>query len=54
MGVDQFRIVAVDPINGDRIIVEFSDDTQATFTLAQLIELAPERTPSDIKDKDLD
>jgi hypothetical protein len=53
MGVDQFRIVAVDHINGDRIIVEFSDDTQATLTLAQLMELAPARISSDINDKDL-
>jgi hypothetical protein len=53
MGVDQFRIVAVDHINGDKIIVEFSDETRAAFTLSQLIGLTPERRPSDIKDKDL-
>jgi hypothetical protein len=53
MGVDQFRIVGVDHADGDKIIVIFSDDTQATFTLAQLIGLEPKRIRSDIKDMDL-
>jgi hypothetical protein len=43
----QLRIVSVDHMNGDRVVVEFSDDTEATFTLDQLLSLLPDRPQSD-------
>jgi hypothetical protein len=42
----QFRIVGVDYIDGQKILVEFSDETHAVFTLVQLLSLTPDRTPS--------
>jgi hypothetical protein len=53
MGAHQLRISTVDMVGSDRIIVDFSDDTQAIFTLAQLTHLAPERSPSNTEEDDL-
>jgi len=39
----QLHIVGIDQLNGDRVVVEFSDDTEATFTLDQLLSLLPDR-----------
>jgi hypothetical protein len=39
----QLQIVSVDHLNGNRVVVEFSDDTEATFTLDQLLSLLPDR-----------
>jgi len=43
----QLHIVGVDQLNGDRVVVEFSDDTEATFTLNQLLSLLPDRVRAD-------
>ena len=36
-------ITSVDHIDGTDILVEFSDGTSASFTVEQLVELAPSR-----------
>ena len=40
----QLRIVSVDQLNGDRVVIALSDDTEATFTLDQLLTLLPDRS----------
>jgi hypothetical protein len=53
MGDDRFQIRGIDRIDKDRVIVDFSDGTQMTFTTEELIAVAPNRVPSDVQDEDL-
>jgi hypothetical protein len=46
----EFRIVGVDYIDSEKILVEFSDETHAVFTIAQLLSLVPDRTPSNVEE----
>jgi hypothetical protein len=40
------HIVGVDRVEPDKLLVEFSDETQAMFTLTQLLSLKETRNPS--------
>jgi hypothetical protein len=44
MSVDrQMEIVSADRLNKTHLVVDFSDGTTATFTVAQLTQIAPKR-----------
>ena len=47
---EQFHIANADVLDRNTIVVNFSDDTSATFTIDQLLSLAPDRTSSNAGD----
>ena len=44
---DELSIVEVDRYDGDQLLVSFSDDTFAVYTVSQLAALIPERAKAE-------
>jgi hypothetical protein len=49
MAEDRLQISGIDQLDKDRVLVDFSDDTQMTFTTAELMALAPKHDSSNVK-----
>ena len=53
MRENHVRVLGVDPVDSDKIIVDFSDDMHVTFALAELLAITPSHAPSNVNDENV-